>query len=36
MNKTTYEQPMDAKFPMEEAKMSRSDLRRRLGPKNYA
>ena len=25
MNKTTYEQPMDAKLPMEEAKMSRSD-----------
>jgi hypothetical protein len=25
MNKTTYEQPMDAKFPMEEAKMSRSE-----------
>jgi hypothetical protein len=25
MNKTTYEQPMDAKLPMEEAKMSRSE-----------
>jgi hypothetical protein len=25
MNQTTYEQPMDAKLPMEEAKMSRSE-----------
>jgi hypothetical protein len=25
MNKTTYEQPMDAKLPMEEAKMNRSE-----------